>query len=153
MWMKAMFSGWNAGSAKIRYSAAVKQEHENGRMSPRQDPTAIFKHRAHARSLEERGLVIACPFRPKCLTESDILSSSTSSPYQLMQLPRFHRTTAGSASAPSFVLLGPPLCRRQDRRFHVRPTSPCCCIRRKWHPFVLRHFDLALALLGSGLGS
>lgn len=28
MWMKAMCSDWNAGSAKIRYSAAVKQEHE-----------------------------------------------------------------------------------------------------------------------------
>lgn len=34
MWMKAMCVDWTVTRAKIRYSAAVKQEHGNGRISP-----------------------------------------------------------------------------------------------------------------------
>ena len=52
MWMKAMCSDWDAGSAKIRYSAAVKREHENGRIKAQGDMKALSKHRVRARSLE-----------------------------------------------------------------------------------------------------
>ena len=41
MWMKAMCSDWNAGSAKIRYFAAVKLEHKNGRFDPQGDLTVL----------------------------------------------------------------------------------------------------------------
>lgn len=43
MWMKAMCSEGNAGSAKIRYSAAVKQEPENGRINSHGDLTVFFQ--------------------------------------------------------------------------------------------------------------
>ena len=39
----AMWSDWDAGSAKKRHSAAVKQEHGNGRISPRGDLIALFE--------------------------------------------------------------------------------------------------------------
>ena len=55
MWMKAMCSDWDAGSAKIRYSAAVRREHEIGRITPHGDMTALSKHRVRERSLEQRG--------------------------------------------------------------------------------------------------
>lgn len=44
MWMKAMCSERNADSTKMCHSTAVKHGHENGRINPHGDLTALFQH-------------------------------------------------------------------------------------------------------------
>ena len=43
MWMKAVWSDWNADHAKIRYSAAVKEDYEDGRNFSLGDLTALLQ--------------------------------------------------------------------------------------------------------------
>lgn len=52
MWMKAMCSDWNAGSAEIRYFAAVKLEHKNTRMGGliRRPPSPCYPNTVYVKA-------------------------------------------------------------------------------------------------------
>ena len=76
--MKAMYSDWNAGSAKMLYSSAVKQEHEGMNRTetcPRSSNRSVQTNRWNIMDGD------SAPFGHESIIESDILSSSTSSLY------------------------------------------------------------------------